>query len=88
MPARTIAELLPALMSERGAVVCSADCGEMEIAFAMSEDRFFVDFNGVGFVLRPRDWLANAEQLVFDSKDLGKHDTDIYPDPPAIVEED
>lgn len=50
-----------ALVSERGAIVSSADCSDMELAFARTEGRFFVDTNGYGFVLRPKLWRENAE---------------------------
>lgn len=57
-------QILDALIQERGAIVSSADCSEMEIAFARTEGRFFVDANGMGFVVRPRQWRENAERVV------------------------
>ena len=54
-------ELLEALITERGAIVTSADCSEMELAFARQEGRFHVDANGMGFVLRPGRWRVKAE---------------------------
>jgi len=62
-------ELLNALNCERGAIVSSADCCEMEIAFARTDGRFFVDDDGIGYVLRLKDWRANAEQLIFDARE-------------------
>lgn len=61
---RPITELLSALVTERGAVVSSADCSVMEIAFARTERRFFVDDDGLGYVLRLKDWRINAEQAI------------------------
>jgi hypothetical protein len=53
--------ILTALIRERGAVVSSADCSEMEIAHARVAGRFFVDPYGYGFVLRPKAWRERAE---------------------------
>ena len=55
-----ISDILTALMDERGAIVSSADCSEMELAFARKEGRFYVDKDGFGFVLRTKEWLADA----------------------------
>jgi len=66
---RDCSEALPALVSERGALVSSADCSSHEIAMARDERRFFVDGSGFGYVLRPKDWLVRAEQYIFDAKD-------------------
>ena len=60
-PVNDANELLEALVYERGAIVTSADCSEMEIAFARQEGRFYVDPNGFGFVLRMGRWRAKAE---------------------------
>lgn len=64
---RPVSELPAALAEERGAVVSSADCSEMEIAFARTEGRFFVDDDGLGYVLRTRTWL------LFTAGTLGQH---------------
>ena len=56
-----IGDILTALMDERGAIVMSADCSEMELVFARKEGRFYVDADGFGFVLRMRQWRINAE---------------------------
>lgn len=56
-----ITDILTALIDERGAIVSSADCSEMELAFARKEGRFYVDKDGFGFVLRMRLWRENAE---------------------------
>jgi hypothetical protein len=65
-----IIDILTALIDERGAIVSSADCSEMEITFARSEGRFYVDNAGFGFVLRMREWRANAEAALADVADL------------------
>lgn len=59
---RPVSELLPDLVRERGVIVSSADCSEMEIAFARTEGRFFVDADFMGYVRRTNDWLVSAEQ--------------------------
>ncbi len=59
-----IDKAIPALIAERGALVSSADCGQMELAFAVSEHRFFVDADGMGYVLRPKRWRETAEKCV------------------------
>ncbi len=64
--ARAFSEVIDALLAERGALVSSGDCSEMEIAFARVESRFFVRDDGMGFVLRTRDWLARADAALFD----------------------
>ena len=44
---------LKKLSIEGGEIVCSAACSSSEIALANKEDRFFVDADGLGYVLRP-----------------------------------
>lgn len=61
---RNIAEAIPALSAEGGALVTSAACSPMELAFARAESRFFVDENGFGFVLRYRQWREHAERAI------------------------
>lgn len=61
---RKLDEAIPALLKEGGAIVCSAACSPMELAFARSEGRFFVDENGYGFVLRYRQWREHAERAI------------------------
>jgi hypothetical protein len=58
--------MLMDLVKERGAIVCSADCSEMELAFARREGRFYVDERGFGYVLRMQQWRANAEAALHD----------------------
>lgn len=55
---------LKALLVEGGALVTSSACSPMELAFARSEDRFFVDADGNGFVLRYRQWREHAERAI------------------------
>lgn len=61
---RPIEEALGELVKERGALVSSADCSRLEIVYAQSERRFFVDANGLGYVLRPQRWRETAEKCV------------------------
>lgn len=49
--------LIARLISEGGALVSSNACSELEIADAQTTDRFHVDANGFGFVLRSQQWL-------------------------------
>lgn len=45
------------LATERGAIVSSGDCDHMEIANARATGRFWVDADGLGYVLRTKEWL-------------------------------
>lgn len=54
-------EFIDLLGETRGAMVSSADCSEIEIAFARVCNRFFVNEQGFGFVIRPKKWRENAE---------------------------
>jgi hypothetical protein len=67
---RPVSEMAAALMEERGAIVSSGDCSSLEIAAAQACGRLFVDETGLGFVLRTKDWLVRAEQLIFDSREV------------------
>lgn len=53
---------LQRVIDEGGAIVGSGSCDEMEIAFARSEGRFFVDENAMGYVLRPSTWLKKVSE--------------------------
>lgn len=64
-------QALAALVDEQGALVSSADCSNLEIEFARTAGRFFVDEAGFGFVLRMRDWRLNAEILIHQSTQIG-----------------
>jgi hypothetical protein len=55
---------LQRLALEGGAIVCSEACSEMELAFARKEDRFFVDENNYGYVLRLEKWRSLADRSV------------------------
>lgn len=52
------------LPEERGVILSSADCDEVEIAIARSCGRFFVDDEGtgigLGYVMRPKEWLERV----------------------------
>lgn len=67
---------LSLLGEERGAIVSSADCSEMEIAFARDQGRFYVDNDGMGYVMRPREWLGNAMAAMEDVADLHRQERD------------
>ncbi len=69
-------QLLQCLVRERGAIVSSADCSVMELAFAREEGRFFVDEEGLGYVVRPGQWRENAEAALESVKD--QHNADKY----------
>lgn len=55
---------LQRLTFEGGAIVCSEACSEMELVFARKENRFFVDENNYGYVLRLEKWRSLAESVV------------------------
>lgn len=55
-------ELIQKLVEQGGAIVSSGDCSEMEIADARARGDFYVDENGMGFVLRLRRWLERVHQ--------------------------
>ena len=48
-----------------GAIVCSGECSEIEIVDARLTDRFFVDEDGFGYVLRYPVWLKSREDAYF-----------------------
>lgn len=70
---RNADEALEAIVTERGALISSADCTPAEIAIARSCGRFFVREDGMGFVLRPKEWLEYASRsfVVGDPRILG-----------------
>lgn len=57
---------LQKLSTEYGAIVSSGICSEMEIANARATDRFFVDNEGLGYVLRTQKWRELAEEAIHD----------------------
>lgn len=54
----TINQLIQQLVTDGGAIVSSGDCSEMEITNAQATGRFSVREDGMGFVLRSKEWLA------------------------------
>ena len=50
-------QLIEKMLTDGGAIVSSGICSEVEIAVAKSCGRFAVDENGLGFILRPEQWL-------------------------------
>jgi len=61
-----ITQFLEALCRERGAIVSSNDCSEIEIVYARACNRFYVDSNGLGYVLRTQAWRCAAENSFKD----------------------
>ena len=55
------------LASEDGAIVSSGFCGALEIANAQATNRFFVDHEGLGYVLRLKRWRQMAETAIHDT---------------------
>lgn len=55
-------QLIQQLVDCGGAIVSSNDCGQMEIADARARGRFAVDSEGLGFVRRPKEWLARIHR--------------------------
>ena len=53
----SILQLVDQLIQSGGAIVSSAACSPMEIAFAQTHGQFAVNDDGFGFVLRSKDWL-------------------------------
>lgn len=51
-------ELFRRLVEKGGCIVSSADCHQIEIADARVRGDWWVDENGMGFVLRLPEWLA------------------------------
>ncbi len=61
LPTNPIRAMLDLLVSSNGAIVCSSACSPMELAYARKENRFFVDSNNYGYVVRLPEWRVNAE---------------------------
>lgn len=55
-------ELLARLVERGGAIVSSGSCSEMEIADARVRGDFYVDGNGLGYVLRMKKWLDKVHE--------------------------
>ena len=53
--------LLQRLVEDGGAIVGSRECSELEIACAQADGRMYVDDDGLGYVLRPAEFLRRAE---------------------------
>lgn len=51
---KTMEDMFGDLKANKGSIVSSDDCSEMEIAMARSEGRFYVDKDGFGFVRKHR----------------------------------
>lgn len=57
-------QLIERLTTDRGAIVSSGNCSEIEIAAAQATGRFAVNSKGYGFVWRYPEWLNLAQHLV------------------------
>jgi hypothetical protein len=57
-------QIFDKLIHEGGAIVSSNDCSPIEIADARATGRFAVDLDGMGFVLRTKEWLYKAQAAV------------------------
>jgi len=55
-------KLIEQLVTEGGVIVCTGDCSEMEIAVAAACGRMAVNADSIGFVRRPKEWLAVAKK--------------------------
>lgn len=56
------AAFLARLATQGGVIVSSSECSEMEIADARARDDFYVDADGLGYVLRLKRWLDLVKQ--------------------------
>jgi hypothetical protein len=80
------ANFLKRLRTDRGAIVSSADCTTMEIAFAQKEKRWYVDEDGMGYVIRMKEWREESERLIRDrceARDVSDSPVEPAPAPPA-----
>lgn len=59
---RTKEELIRKLAIDGGCIVSSGDCSSLEIADAQATNRMYVDDDGLGFILRPKEWLARVQK--------------------------
>lgn len=50
-------QLIEKMTKEGGAIVSSNSCSEIEIANARTTDRFAVNDDGLGYILRTPEWL-------------------------------
>jgi hypothetical protein len=60
--AETADQLLTRLVTQGGAIVSSSECSPMEIADARARGDFYVDADGLGYVLRLKKWLDLVKQ--------------------------
>ena len=69
---KTADDLIQRLVSHGGAIVSSGDCSEMEIADARVRGDFYVDDNGLGYVIRLKKWLdrVHAADGYMQSSDI------------------
>lgn len=56
------------LIAEGGALVTTDQCDVMEIADAQATGRFAANDDGIGFVLRPKEWLIKTREAMLDRK--------------------
>lgn len=55
-------QLLDRLAAEGGCIVCSGSASEHEIANARMRGDFYIDGNGLGFILRRKEWLDRVHK--------------------------
>lgn len=60
----TSQQLIYTMATEGGCIVSTASCSEVEIANARAHGRMAVTEDGLGYILRPKDWLTGAEKCV------------------------
>lgn len=60
---KTTEQIIDDVVNLGGALVSSGDCSEMEIAIAKTCGRFAARDDGMGFVRRPKEWLAMAMEM-------------------------
>ena len=59
-----MADMLEALINDKGAIVSSDSCSEAEIFMARACHRFYVNDRGYGFVLRTKAWEQAACEAI------------------------
>jgi len=55
-------DLIDQLVEHGGAIVASAECSDLELSVAAVSGRLAVNEYGLGFVRRPKEWLAIAKK--------------------------
>ncbi len=66
----TTTQLFAQIATDGGCIVSSDACSTLEIAVAQSCGRFAVDDSGLGYVRRPKEWLATQGHWAQRAADL------------------